>query len=164
MRKQTLIMALSTYLLAIAAAQPAVLSASPGSNVYKTYTNTRFSYSISYPANLLIPQGEAENGDGQTFRAQDGRAEMRVWGQNNVNSETLRTSFTRTVNEWGDGVSYKVIKGDWFVVTALVNKKVNYQKTMLRRGVFKTLQIEYDATQRATFDPVAARISKSFVG
>src|SRR5437868_6035966 len=32
---------------------------------YQTYTNARFKYSISYPSNLLIPQGEAENGDGQ---------------------------------------------------------------------------------------------------
>ena len=164
MRDKVFVVALTVSLLAIAAAQPVVLSAPLGSNVYKTYANARFSYSISYPADLLIPQGEAENGDGQTFRAQGGRAEMRVWGQNNVNSETLRTSFTRTVNEWGRGVSYKVIKGDWFVVTALVNGKIHYQKTMLRRGVFKTLQIEYDATQRATYDPVAARISKSFVG
>ena len=163
-RKQALIIALGTSLLAIAAAQPAVLSASRGSNVYKTYTNARFSYSISYPANLLIPQGEAENGDGQTFRAQDGRAEMRVWGQNNINSETLRASFNRTVTQWGDGVSYKVIKGDWFVVTALVNGKIHYQKTMLRRGVFKTFLIEYDATKRATYDPVASQVSKSFVG
>jgi hypothetical protein len=149
-------------LLAIATAQSLVVSA--GGSVYKTYANARFSYSISYPANLLIPLGEADNGDGQTFRAQDGRAEMRVWGQNNFNGETLRADFTRTVNEWGDGVNYKVIKGEWFVVSALVNGKVHYQKTMLRRGVFKTFLIEYDATHRATYDPVTTRVSKSFVG
>jgi len=162
MRNRALITAVSVILLAIATAQPLVLSA--GDNVYKSYANARFSYSISYPADLLIPQGEADNGDGQTFRAQDGRAEMRVWGQNNVNGETLRAAFTRTVNEWGDGINYKVIKGDWFVVSALVNGKIHYQKTLLRRGVFKTFLIEYYATHRATYDQVTTRVSKSFVG
>jgi hypothetical protein len=162
MRNKAFMIGVSVILLAIATAQPLVVSA--GDHVYKSYANARFSYSISYPADLLIPQGEAANGDGQTFRAQDGRAEMRVWGQNNVNGETLRAAFTRTVTEWGDGVNYKVIKGDWFVVSALVNGKIHYQKTMLRRGVFKTFLIEYDATHRATYDPVTTRVSKSFVG
>jgi hypothetical protein len=162
MRNKAFMTGVSVILLTIATVQ--ALGVSAGDNVYKSYANARFNYSISYPANLLIPQGEAENGDGQTFRSQDGHAEMRVWGQNNVNSETLRASFTRTVNEWGKGVNYEVIKGDWFVVTARVNGKIHYQKTMLRRGVFKTFLIEYDATHRATYDSVTARISKSFVG
>ena len=157
-----MLITVASVLLTIATAQPSVVTAVDG--VYKSYVNARFNYSISYPADLLIPQGEADNGDGQTFRSQDGHAEMRVWGQNNFNSETLRASFAKTVNEWGKGVDYKVIKGDWFVVTALVNGKIHYQKTMLRRGVFKTFLIEYDATHRATYDPVTARISKSFVG
>lgn len=162
MRRVARVMALSVSLIAIAA-QTAALSPQ-GSNVYRTYTNARFNYSISYPANLLIPQGESENGDGQAFRSRDGRAEMRVWGQHNVNNESLRASFAQTVNEWGDGVSYKVIKSDWFVVTALVNGKIHYQRTMLHRGVFKTFLMEYDQGQRATYDPVTARISKSFAG
>ena len=28
---------------------------------YKTYSNARFGYSVSYPANILIPQGESDN-------------------------------------------------------------------------------------------------------
>lgn len=131
---------------------------------YKTYTNARFAYSISYPANLLKPQGEAANGDGQAFRSADGRAEMRVWGQYNVNNDSLRAVYNQAVNEWGAGVSYKVMKPDWFVVTALVDGKIHYRKTMLRKDVLKTFEIEYDESQKATYDPVTARVAKSFVG
>ena len=46
--------------------------ASPQQDNYKTYVNARFKYSISYPADVLIPQGEAENGDGQIFREKYG--------------------------------------------------------------------------------------------
>jgi hypothetical protein len=131
---------------------------------YKTYANARFHYSIAYRADLLEPQGEAQNGDGQAFRAADGRAEMRVWGAHNVARQSLRSAFNNTVNEFGAQVTYKVMRQDWFVVTALVNGKILYRKTMLRRGIFKTFEINYVSSQRSTYDPVTARISKSFVG
>src|SRR5262249_52024686 len=61
-------------------------------NTYKTYANARFKYSISYPADLLVPQGEAENGDGQIFHEKSASSvEMRVYGGNNALNETLRT-------------------------------------------------------------------------
>jgi hypothetical protein len=131
---------------------------------YKTYNNARFAYSISYPANLLKPQGEAENGDGQAFRSEDGHAVMRVWGGYNANNDSLRAVYDQAVNEWGAGVSYKVMKPDWFVVSALVNGKIHYRKTMLRKDVLKTFEIEYDESQKATYDSITARIAKSFVG
>jgi hypothetical protein len=132
--------------------------------VYRTYANARFKYSISYPAGLLAPQGEAENGDGQAFRSKDGSAEMRVWGQNNFDNKTLRASFQEAVGEAGDGVTYKVIRGNWFVVSSVSQGKIHYQKTMLHGDVFKTFLIDYDEGKRATYDPITARIAKSFVG
>lgn len=156
--KERRLMALTTVYLVVG-----IVSAAQ-TPTYKTYTNARFAYSISYPANLLKPQGEAANGDGQAFRAADGRAEMRVWGQNNVNNDSLRAVYDQAVSEWGAGVSYKVMKQDWFVVSALVDGKIHYRKTMLRHDVFKTFEIEYDESQKATYDPVTARIAKSFVG
>ena len=89
---------------------------------------------------------------------------MRVYGRHNVNHDSLTGLYSEVAHEWGDGVTYKVIRQDWFVVTALVKGKIHYQKTMLRRGVFKTFEIEYDSSRRATFDSVTARVSKSFVG
>src|SRR5437588_5064694 len=59
---------------------------------YRTYTNARFGYSISYPASVLVPQGESDNGDGQIFRSRDGHAEMRVFGRYNVQNETLHSA------------------------------------------------------------------------
>ena len=156
--KEHSVMALTTVCLLVG-----IVSAAQ-TPTYKTYTNARFAYSISYPANLLKPQGEAANGDGQAFRSGDGRAEMRVWGQNNVNNDSLRAVYDQVVSEWGAGVSYKVMKQDWFVVSALVDGKIHYRKTMLRRDVFKTFEIEYDESQKATYDAVTARVSKSFVG
>src|SRR5436190_13571117 len=49
-------------------------------NGYRTYSNARFAYSISYPSDLLVPQGESDNGDGQKFQSKDVRAVMLVYG------------------------------------------------------------------------------------
>jgi len=147
---------------ALAASQPVM--AFPQNN-YKTYSNARFKYSISYPADLLVPQGEAENGDGQVFKEKSSSSvEMRVYGGFNVLNETLRSRYEKLVRDWGKGVTYKVMRQDWFVVSAMVNGKIHYQKTILRSDTFKTFEIEYDPVRGSTYNDVTDRISKSFKG
>ena len=147
--------------LAVAARQ--IVFATP-QNDYKIYANARFKYSISYPADLLIPQGEAENGDGQVFREKSGSVEMHVYGGYNVSDETLRSRYAELIRKWSNGITYKVIRRDWFVVSALVNGKIHYQKTILRGDIFKTFEIEYDAVRGSTYNDVTDRIAKSFKG
>ncbi len=60
---------------------------------YRTYRNVRFDYSISYPADLLSPQGESVNEDGQRFVSRDGRTELLVYGSHNSLDQTLREVF-----------------------------------------------------------------------
>jgi hypothetical protein len=163
-RKQTTI-ALIAFLWLAPAASP-VLSLSHFVNsaqrvVYKTYTNARYGYSIAYPSNLLIPQGEADNGDGQAFRSRNGAAEMRVYG-----SQDMGGGLTGAYSEAQEGkdVSYKIIKRNWFVVSGRDGGKIFYQKTMMKGGVLKTFFIEYEESQKDTYDAVTARIARSFVG
>jgi hypothetical protein len=142
-----------------------IASAVSQQNNYKTYVNARFKYSINYPADLLIPQGEAENGDGQVFREKSSSSvEMRVYGGYNVSKETLRSRYEDLIRKWSNGITYKVIRRDWFVVSAMVNGKIHYQKTILRGDIFKTFEIEYDAVRGSTYNDVTDRISKSFKG
>ena len=132
---------------------------------YQTYYNSRFEYSISYPSTLLIPQGEAANGDGQKFLTRDGKVEMLVYGSNNALEKTLRGVFqARTARHESRTITYQVFKGDWFVVSGTENNKVFYEKTMQHNGVFKTFRIEYDKAVKDTWDPITAKIAHSFKG
>src|SRR5256886_14408307 len=149
--------------VAVAMAVGQTVFATPQNN-YKTYANARFKYSISYPADLLIPQGEAENGDGQVFREKSGSVEMRVYGSYNVSNETLRSRYAGLIREWSNGITYKVLRRDWIVVSAMVNGKIHYQKTILRGDSFKTFEIEYDAVRGSTYNDVTDRIARSFKG
>jgi hypothetical protein len=134
---------------------------------YRTYHNARFEYSISYPANILIPQGEAANGDGQRFLSKDGQAEMLVYGAYNSLDQTLREVMEQETSssEHPDRViTYQVLRADWFVVSGVENGKVFYQKTFLRGGTFKTFRIEYDEGKKRTFDPITTVVARSFKG
>jgi hypothetical protein len=153
-------------LLCLAAAGSEALSLTNSANfvqraVYKTYTNARYGYSIAYPANLLIPQGEADNGDGQIFRSRDGAAEMRAYGSQDLGGG-LEAAYSEA--QEGKTVVYKTMKHNWFVVSGYTGGRIFYQKTMLRGGELKTFTIEYDESQKSVYDAVTARVSRSFTG
>jgi hypothetical protein len=144
------------------------LSKGRAQNAYQTYYNTRFDYSIAYPANLLFPQGEAANGDGQKFLSRNGRAEMLVYGSNNALNRTLRQIFQEKTGNSSKHpnrvITYQVLRRNWFVVSGTENGRVFYQKSLLRNGVFKTFQIEYDENERELFNPVTTKVAASFKG
>ncbi len=154
-------------LVAIAVVVGGPSSAARQQGSYRTYHNARFEYSIAYPVNILIPQGESANGDGQRFLSKDGRTEMLVYGSYNSLDQTLRavleqeTSSTEHPNRV---ITYQVLRANWFVVSGLENGRVFYQKTMLRNETFKTFRIEYDESRKRTFDPITATIARSFKG
>jgi len=131
---------------------------------YQSYYNSRFEYSISYTS-LLVPQGEAANGDGQKFLTRDGKVEMLVYGSNNALEKTLRGLYQEKVSKADNRtITYQVLKGDWFVVSGTENNKVFYEKTMLHNGAFKTFRIVYDKAVKDTWDPITAKIARSFKG
>lgn len=136
---------------------------------YSTYRNARFSYVISYPTGLLTPQGESDNGDGQKFLSRDGQAEMIVYGSENASDQSLRDLYNSQLRGEGDDqlkrqVTYKVLRGNWFVVSGYEGDRVYYQKTIFSGGVFKTFRIEYDKSRADVFDKVTKKVAASFRG
>lgn len=129
-------------------------------NKWKIYQNARFGYSIAYPSNLLAPRGEADNGDGQVFASKS--AEMSVFGSNMLLNETLFKEFNAVVEEH-ENVSYKICRKNFFIVSSASDGVIFYQKTMAKSGgAFVTFTIEYDESERETYDSIVTQIVKSF--
>jgi hypothetical protein len=145
-----------------------VLMQGQAPNDFQTYRNARFNYSISYPANILVPQGEADNGDGQKFVSRDGRTEMIVYGANNSLDKTLRQLYDAESSSTAGGgnrrVTYRLLKRGWFAVSGIEGGRIFYQKTLLTNGVIKTFRIEYNEEAKATFNPITTKIARSFKG
>lgn len=134
-----------------------------GNNLkYKHYVNVRFEFSVNYPSELLFPQGESDNGDGQRFISKDEKVEMTVSGIHSL-KKPLRVLYKEAISERENAViTYKILKKDFFVISGKSNGKIFYQKTMEKDEVFKTFAIEYDESLKETFNPITATISNSF--
>jgi hypothetical protein len=137
------------------------------------YCNDRFGFCASYPK-VFTGQGEAENGDGQVFLANDKQAEIRAYGMLVVEgvNENIQDEFDMGVENLQ--VSYKVVKPDWFVVSGL-NKdgRIVYRKTVKRKIryqpgdeattlVYQTLMITYPKSQQAQYGSYCKVIAKAF--
>ncbi|HSH37926.1 MAG TPA: hypothetical protein VK993_04000 [Chthoniobacterales bacterium] len=134
---------------------------------FDTYTNVRFGYAVDYPADMLTPQGEPDNGDGQRFTSQTGDVELLAVGSYNALDKTLRERFAEEMEPEDDDapkrtVTYKVLKKDWFVVSGTEGKRVFYTKVMLKEDTFKRMTFRYPAERDAELTPLTARIAKSF--
>jgi hypothetical protein len=136
-------------------------------DAYDTYHNDRFDYSIDYPKEILFPQGESDNGDGQKFLSKDAEVSLIVYGANNALDKSLEEMY-REESRGGTPenpkrvVTYKVLEDNWFVVSGYNAGRIFYQKTLLSGGVFKTFVLEYDESEKERYDPIAKQIAKSF--
>ena len=119
----------------------------PAEETFRTYTNSRFYYSIDYPTNLLIPKGEAPKGDGQIFVSPDGQGRMIIYGTHNVLEQSIQDLYRKESKDVSTPqitkhVTYKRQKDHWFVVSGYIGPKIFYQKTFLSNGMFKSFYIE----------------------
>ncbi len=138
-------------------------------DTYLTYHNVRFDYSIDYPKDVLFPQGEADNGDGQKFLAKNADASLLVYGSNNSLGQSLEEIYLEesrggTPDHPKKVVTYKVLKNNWFVVSGYNSGKIFYQKTIFNAGQFKTFLFEYNESQKKFYGPITKRLMKSFKG
>ncbi|MDD5273980.1 MAG: hypothetical protein PHU14_14845 [Methylovulum sp.] len=138
---------------------------------YAIYHNTRFAYSIAYPKEILFPQGEADNGDGQVFLSKATDASLRVYGSNyDKNIPDDYPSLADAYREGSRGgisenqtkvVTYKQLKNNWFVISGLINGKIFYQKTIYGKDKTLTLYLEYPKNQQKTYDAITKHIANS---
>lgn len=136
-------------------------------DAYETYHNEKFDYSIAYPKDILFPQGESDNGDGQKFLSKDAEVSLIVYASNNALNQSLEEIYREesrggTTENPKKVVTYKVQEDNWFVVSGYNNGRIFYQKTIFNDDVIKTFVFEYDESQRELYDPIAKRLEKSF--
>jgi len=156
------------YLFGLLLLMSFAISATAGELKYERYVNVRFAFGISYPSGVLIPQGEADNGDGQEFLSKDGKTIMLAYGYNNPENYTLKSVFRDEVVDRKEdsprrAVMYRVSKKNWFVVSGIDNGKVFYTKVIYKedKDQFINFRITYPNSQREFYDPVVSAISDS---
>lgn len=129
---------------------------------FATYTNARFAYSIKYPANLFVPQGEADNGDGQVFLAKAGDAKVTVWGRWNIAELAhMCHALYGLDNPDSPNITYKFSKNNISIASGYKGREIFYNKYVVAGDRCLGLVVEYSIAGREKYDSLVGDIAKS---
>jgi hypothetical protein len=132
---------------------------------YRTYRNARFGTLVQYPASLLVPQPESDNGDGRRFVSRDEQIELSTFAFFNIKQRTSSGEMNRAIRDWrrdGARITYQKAGSDWFVLSGYVGDDIFYEKTLLRGSVFHSLIWQYPKTLRRRLDAPVTRSVRTF--
>jgi hypothetical protein len=151
----------SAFLRAAAIAASAPSGVAVAQERWDTYANPRFGATAEYPADLFSTQEPPpENGDGQTFHTADGRAELTIYGANNIDSDKPKTYVEKNVSL--DGVTFKKSTSKFYAVSGKRGGAIFYERCDFPdRDVLNCVYISYPAAEKAAWDKIVARISTS---
>ena len=144
----------------------AILLAAPLARAddWLTYQNDRYGTTIDYPP-VFKMQRPPDDDDGREFKSADG-AEFTVSASYGGIDFTLATYHDFIVQHLDPGsvVSYEARGKNWFVVSGTVGDKIFYEKHRLSHGAEMTedFVVSYPAAAKRTYDPIVARMAKSF--
>ncbi len=137
------------------------------SHEYSNYENSKFNFVIQYPSDLLFPQGESDNGDGQYFISKDSKIKLTASGSYN----TLDASLEGEFNDEARGgleidphkvITYKFQKNNWFVVSGHRGSQIFYKKQFLIGDHFIGFSIEYPEYKDKEWKEIVSKISANF--
>lgn len=143
----------------------AALAASAPTADWQTYVNARFGFEICYPASVLIPQSEADNGDGQTFTSDDG-AQLKAFGTHNALGRSLAQEAGEQARHYAGAkgrITYRAAKPGWQAISGRDGRSnLFYTKTIAREDGFLMFQLRYPAKSAARYKPVVERLTRCF--
>jgi len=130
------------------------------------YENYRFGFQVKYPRDILFPQGESENGDGQVFSSSDGAFTLAVWGEIKPVGSSVDELFeyeSRGLVHRNKKmvVTYKRRQDDWFVVSGVEGSFGIYRRVHVRDGSVARLEMRWPIDQVERWKPTIEKVSVS---
>jgi hypothetical protein len=154
---------LVTLALCFAAAAPAAAQTSGAPN-WRLYQNDRYGTTIDYP-DLFKAEPPPDNDDGRRFKSADG-AEFAVFASYDALDLDLAgyRQFILKNLDPGKTVTYQAHGDNWFVISGTRGDGIFYERYMLSHGkeLSEGFVMSYPAALKETYDPIVARMAKSF--
>lgn len=158
---------ISRRLLMFGFAGTATLFASPAATqrVWTIYRNNRFGTTIEYPSDKFSPTPSPARAAGLQFIAADG-GEFSVAAINNVLSQNLAAIENSLLKNRarGERIIHRDKGSNWFLLSGTRGNIIFYERHLLshRREIINDFEITYPAGLRRVYDPIVARMSRSF--
>lgn len=143
-----------------------LFAAPPGfaGDAWLTYHNDRYGTTIDYP-DRFKPQPAPANDDGREFKSADGADFLVAASYNALDFDLGKyQGFILENLDPAAVVTYQAHGVDWFVISGTKGDAVFYQRHVLSHGAQMTEQLvmSYPAALRVSYDPIVARMAKSF--
>jgi serine/threonine-protein kinase len=134
-----------------------------------TYQNDRYGTTIDYP-DLFKMQPPPDADDGRKFEAADG-ADFTVsasyfaatYFAPDLTVAKYHDYIVKTLDH-GAAITYETRGKNWFVISGTLGDKIFYEKHLLSHGaqMNEDFVMSYPASVKQTYDPIVARMAKSF--
>jgi hypothetical protein len=138
-----------------------------GTPNWRTYQNDRYGSTIDYPG-FFKAEPPPDNDDGRRFKSADG-AEFAVFASYGALDYDLAGYRKYILQQLGPGkvVTYQAHGDDWFVISGTEGDGIFYARYMLSPGkdadgFVEGFVMSYPAALKETYDPIVARMAKSF--
>jgi hypothetical protein len=151
-------------LLAAALVAFAAQAATLGASRWEQYTNTRYGVMIDYPADLFAIQPPPPDNAGRDFDAPGAKARFHIYSHANALDLSREELAAEDVLDLGDAATKKESGPDWYQVVAVKDDDTILRRVLLSEGdaMIHRLEIAYPTSAAAAFQPVVARMTKSF--
>jgi hypothetical protein len=141
-----------------------LFGASARADDWRIYQNDRYGTTIEYPS-IFKPLPPPDADDGRRFESADG-AKFAVFASYDAEDSDVaqhRDSVVKNLTA-GAVVTYQASGDDWFVVSGTKGDSIFYDRYRLthHKEMVEGLVIEYPARLKQTYDPIVARMAKSF--
>jgi hypothetical protein len=136
------------------------------SGEWVNYRNERFGFTLSYPANVFIPQPPPANGDGQTFLTGDGRAKVVVYATANDEGYSTENYRKTILKDFGgyDQMDYSPQGKSWFVLSGFRGDTIYYQKVMFScaNRLITALSVTFPRNEKRIYEGIIERMEDHF--
>jgi len=130
---------------------------------WATYRDPRFGTTADYPADLFTVRAWRPFGaSGQIFRTTDGSAQLIIFGKPNFEEDSPSFYVQKHFN--GPDVTYKNTKWPSFIVSGERKGEIFYHRcnfSIIINSILDCMEMRYPAKDKAKWEPIVARISKS---
>jgi len=131
---------------------------------YKTYTNSRFGFTVEYPA-TFTEDTPPSNNDGRKFYNEEATI---IASGSHINiieeNETIETYYNRKIESVSSPIAYQRLGDDWYVISYTEGDQIFYLKSIIGDDIISNLSISYPANKKDYYDPMVTRIADNFKG
>ena len=134
---------------------------------YETYYNDRYGFKVEYP-DFLIPQGEADNGDGQKFLSEDQKIQLLVYGGFRFDFNEGGTDNISIDKAYAEDLALKEVilksklEGNHYTIEYKIDSILHTDYATLQEDSYFNIHFEYPEKEKEKMKAVIEHVISSF--